>query len=352
MTHTCTFSTSHGRRVALRTLVSRRVISTAAVPRIFTAALSVAAALTLTACGGSSDDDTGTAAISLQNCGRTVTLDGPAARAVTLNQGATESALSIGAEGRMVGTAYLDDTIAPQWQAAYAQVPALDEKDYPSREALLETKPDLVFASYASAFEDKAVGSHESFDELGIATYVSPFACKDKSTRPAVSWDSIATEITDYGILFGRESEADAVVAQMRETLASIESAAPAEGKTIFWYDSGTDTPYVGGNAGGPQLIIDAVGGANIFAGIDGAWVDGSWETVLAANPDVIVLADASWDTAEAKKNHLRSDPALKDLTAVRNDAFVVVPFSASTPGPRLIEGASLVGEQLGGDRA
>ncbi|GBF14489.1 corrinoid ABC transporter substrate-binding protein [Rhodococcus sp. Br-6] len=344
MTHTCTFSTSHGRRVALRTPISRRVISTAAV--------SIAAALTLTACGGSSDEDAGTAAISLQNCGRTVTLDGPAERAVTLNQGATESALAIGAEGQMAGTAYLDDTIAAQWQAAYAQIPALDEKDYPSREALLETKPDLVLASYSSAFEDKAVGTHESFDTLGIATYVSPFACKDKSTRPAVSWDSIATEITDYGTLFGREADADAVVAQMRQTLSGIETTAAANGRSVFWYDSGTDTPYIGGNAGGPQLIIDAVGGTNIFAGSDGAWLDGSWETVLAANPDVIVLADASWDTAEAKKDYLRNDPSLKDLKAVRDDAFVVVPFSASTPGPRLIEGATLVAEQLGGGRA
>lgn len=344
MTQNCTFSTSHGRRVALRTHISRRVISTAAV--------SIAAALTLTACGGSSNDDADTASISLQNCGRTVTLDGPAERGVTLNQGATETALSIGAEGQLVGTAYLDDTIAPQWQAAYAQVPALDEKDYPSREALLETKPDLVLASYSSAFDDKAVGSHESFDDLGIATYVSPFGCKDKSTRPAVSWNSIGTEITDHGTLFGRESEADAVVAQMRKTLAGIEAAAPAKGKSIFWYDSNTDTPYVGGNAGGPQLIIDAVGGTNIFANADGAWLDGSWETVLAANPDVIVLADASWDTAEEKKNYLRNDPALKDLKAVRDDAFVVVPFSASTPGPRTIEGASLVAEQLGGSGA
>lgn len=344
MTHNCTFSTSHGRRVALRTHISPRVLAATAV--------TAASVLVLSACGGSSDSDADTAAISLQNCGRTVTLDGPAERGVTLNQGATETALSIGAQDRMAGTAYLDDTIAAQWAAAYAQVPALDEKDYPSREALLEVKPDLVLASYSSAFDDKAVGSHESFDELGIATYVSPFGCKDKSTRPAVSWDSIGTEITDYGTLFGRESEADAVVAQMRETLAGIESAAPAKGKSIFWYDSNTDTPYVGGNAGGPQLIIDAVGGTNVFANADGAWLDGSWETVLAANPDVIVLADASWDTAEEKKTYLRSDPALKDLKAVRDDAFVVVPFSASTPGPRLIEGAALVAGQLGGSGA
>lgn len=344
MTRNCTFSTSHGRRVALRTPVSRRIVSCAA--------FSIAATLLLTACGGSSDSDADAASISLQNCGRTVTLDGPAERAVTLNQGATESALSIGAEGQMVGTAYLDDAIAPQWQAAYAQVPVLDEKDYPSREALLETRPDLVLSSYSSAFDDKAVGSPESLADLGIAAYVSPFGCRDKAKRPPVAWDSIATEITDYGTLFGRAPEAAAVVTRMRETLTGIESAAPAEGKSIFWYDSGTDTPYVGGNAGGPQLIIDAVGGSNVFAGIDGAWADGSWETVLAADPDVIVLADASWDTAEAKKNYLRSDPALKDLTAVRENAFVVVPFSASTPGPRLIEGAALVNEQLGGGRA
>ncbi len=351
MTHTCTFSTSHGRRVALRTPVDLRVHARVSPRVLSTAAASVAAAIALTACTTGSAES-GTATISLENCGRTVTLDGPAERGVTLNQGATETALSIGAQDRMVGTAYLDDAIAPQWASAYAQVPALDEKDYPSREALLEAKPDLVTAAYSSTFDDKGVGSHESFDELGVATYVSPFGCKDKSTRPAVAWDSIGAEITDYGIMFGREDEAAAVVAQMRETLAGIESAAPAKGKSIFWYDSKTTTPYVGANAGGPQLIIDAVGGTNIFAGTDGSWADGSWETVLAANPDVIVLADASWDTAEEKKAYLRGDPALKDLKAVREDAFVVVPFSTTTPGPRTIEGASLVAGQLGGDGA
>ncbi|WP_246097927.1 ABC transporter substrate-binding protein [Rhodococcus spelaei] len=322
-------------------------------PRIVAAtAATVAAALALSACGSSTSSDTDAASISLQNCGRTVALDGPAERGVTLNQGATESALSIGAQDRMVGTAYLDDTIAPQWQAAYGKIPVLDEKAFPSREALLQTKPDLVLASYGTAFDDKAVGTRESFDELGVATYVSPFGCTDKSKRPPVAWDSIAAEIADYGTLFGDPAQADAVNAQMRETLSGIEAAAAAKGKSIFWYDSGTGTPYVGGNAGGPQLIIDAVGGTNVFADAAGTWLDGSWETVLAANPDVIVLADASWDTAEEKKNYLRSDPALRDLKAVREDRFVVVPFSTSTPGPRLIEGARLVTEQLGGGGA
>ncbi|WP_277833790.1 ABC transporter substrate-binding protein [Speluncibacter jeojiensis] len=327
----------------MRTLITRRALPALAV--------SFVTAVTLTACGdNSSTTEQSASAVTLTNCGRTVTLTEPASRAVTLNQGATETALSLGAGPQLVGTAYLDDTIAPQWQQAYRQIPVLAEK-FPSREQVLEARPDLVLASYPSAFDDKAVGSQDSLARLGIASYVDPFACADKSKRAPVAWDTIGAEIRDYGTMFGRTAEADSQVAQLRTTLAGIESAKPADGRTILWYDSNTDVPYVGGNAGGPQLIIDAVGGRNVFAGLDGAWADGNWETVLEADPDVIVLADASWDTAEAKKQYLRGDPALRDLKAVRDGAFVVLPFSETTPGPRLIDGAASVAKQLGGLR-
>ncbi len=94
-------------------------------------------------------------------------------------------------------------------------------------------------------------------------------------------------------------------------------------------------------------MIIDAVGARNVFAGIDGNWADGDWESVVRADPDVIVLADASWDTAQAKRTYLENDPVLKNLKAVKAGAFVVLPFSTSTPGPRLIDGAVTVSEQL-----
>lgn len=317
----------------------------------FAVALSLAAALTLTlsACG-SADTPSATASpqATVENCGETITLGATPSRAVTLNQGATESALAVGAQGQMAGTAYLDDEIAPQWADAYAQVPVIAAAEYPSREALLELKPDLVLASYSSAFGDKqGVGTRESLDALGIATYLSPFACEDKAQRLPVSWDSIASEISDYGTLFDRAADADAINTRTRETLAQISGAARAEGKSVFWFDSGADAPYAGGAGGGPQLIIEALGGTNIFANLPGAWGEGSWEAVLQADPDVIVLADASWSTAEEKKAHLKNDPALRDLTAVKNDAFVVLPFSTTTPGPRTIEGASMAAEQL-----
>lgn len=306
-------------------------------------------ALALSSCGTA--DTTGTAAepqITLENCGETITLDATPSRAVTLNQGATESALAVGAQGQMAGTAYLDDEIAPQWAAAYAQVPVIAGAQYPSREAMLEHRPDLVLASYSSAFGDKqGVGTRESLRALGIATYISPFSCEDKSARLPATWDSIAAEISDYGVLFGRTAASDEVNAQMRATLAEVGSAAPAEGKSILWWDSETDTPFVGAGEGGPQLIIDAIGGVNVFADVAGSWGNVSWEPILQADPDIIVLADASWSTAEEKKDYLRNDPALRDLTAVKTESFVVLPFSTTTPGPRTIEGARLAAEQL-----
>lgn len=312
----------------------------------FTAVAGLAATLTLSACSSATDDETD-GSISLRNCGRTVTLTTPAERAVTVNQGATESALAIGAGPRLIGTAYLDDEIAPQFASDYAKIPVLSGAAYPSREVVLEKRPDLVTASYATAFADKAIGTEASLARLGVAAYVSPFACADTSTRPAPSWDAVAAETSDYGTLFGRKADADRVNAAMRSTLTGLRQRAAGRDQMIFWWDSGTDKPYAGVSDGGPQLIIDAVGAKNVFADLTGNWATVGWEPVLAADPDVIVLVDASWDTAAAKRTHLESDPALKDLTAVRNRAYVVIPFSESTPGVRLIDGAQKLSDAL-----
>ncbi|EGD54606.1 ABC transporter substrate-binding protein [Gordonia neofelifaecis] len=307
-----------------------------------TAVLACAAiVLTVSACSDSSSEaDPAGGAISLQNCGRTVSMKQPATAAITVNQGATESALAVGAGGRLAGTAYLDSAIAPQWADAYAEVPVLSDK-YPTREAVLEKHPDLVAASYSSAFTDKTLGTQQSFADLGVATYVSPFACEDASTRPKSSWDAVAGENSDYGVLFGRTAEADEVNARMRATLADLTARSTGAGKTVLWWDSATDKPYVGAGQGGPQLVIEATGAKNIFADVPGNWADAGWESVLKADPDMIVLVDADWDTAEAKKKYLESDPALKDLKAVGTGSFVVIPFAEGTPGPRLIDGAT-----------
>lgn len=312
----------------------------------FTVLASLAAALTLSSCSSNNDDATSDATITVKNCGRTITMDAPAESAITVNQGATESALAIGAQDQMVGTAYLDDAIAPKWAKAYDGIEVLSD-EYPSRETVLERRPDLVTASYSSAFDDKALGSQDSLADVGVAGYVSPFGCDDKAQRPEPSWDAVAGETSDYGVLFGRTDQADEVNRSMRSTLDELRKKNAGAGTTVMWWDSKTDSPSVGGRDGGPQLVMDAVGATNAFHSVSGNWADTSWEAVLQANPDVIVLVDADWDPADAKRKYLESDPALKDLDAVKNASYVVVPFSESTPGARMIDGAVRLSDSL-----
>ena len=77
----------------------------------------------------------------------------------------------------------------------------------------------------------------------------------------------------------------------------------------MVWWDSGDQTPSVGGAGGGPAVVMDAVGVSNAFADRDASWVKVSWEQVVAADPDVIVTVDAAWDPADKKRAYLEADP-------------------------------------------
>lgn len=285
--------------------------------------------------------------VTIENCGRDVTVDEAPEKAVTLNQGATEVVLSLGLEDRLAGTAYLDGQVAKEWRDAYESVPVL-AKEYPSKETFLAAEPDLAYASYSSAFDAKNVGTRTELAQQGIATYLSPFGCPDEKHQPKVSFESAWSEIEDVATIFGVPEQGAKVVQEQAQTLGDVREKSTGEGIDVLWYDSQTKSPFVGGGGGGPQLILDAVGATNVFADLtDSSWAEVSWEKVVAADPEVIVLAEAAWSTAEEKIEYLEHDPVLSTLSAVEEERYVTVPFAASTAGVRLVEGAQSVSEQL-----
>ena len=82
-------------------------------------------------------------------------------------------------------------------------------------------------------------------------------------------------------------------------------------------------------------MIMDAAGLTNIFADVHDTWTSAGWEQVVAADPDVIVLVDAAWNTAEKKIALLEANPATSQLTAVREKRYLIVPFAAGEAGVR-----------------
>ena len=287
--------------------------------------------------------------VTIKNCGRTTTYDAPPQRAVTMNQAATEIMLALGLADQMVGTAYLDDAILPQYESAYASIPILSD-NYPSQEVLFGVEPDFIYGAYGSAFNDEAAGSRAELAELGISSYLSVASCEEAGLRPhAVTFATLFDEITTIGRIFGVAERAASLVDEMQATLDEVAATIGEETEPlrVFWYDSGADAPLAGACCGAPAMLMDAVGAKNLFADIPGTWATVTWEEVVAREPEVIVLADAAWSTAREKADLLRNDPSFASIPAVQAGRFVIIPFGATTLSVRNVEGAVTLAQGL-----
>lgn len=291
-------------------------------------------------------------ATTVASCGTNFTYEDAPERAVTLNQQATEIMLALGLERSMVGTAYLDDAVPERWQEAYDSIPVLAE-EYPAREVVLAQDPDFLFAGFASAFGEDALGAQVEWQDLGIGTYLVNAECRNE--HPAdepITTEPLFIDLARIGSIFDIEERTTAYADALRGRFAAVADANPGAGRTAFLYDSGTDTALTAGCCGTPALLLRAVGLENIAADVEGRWADLAWEAVATADPDLIVLIDAAWSTAEEKIDFLKSDPVLSELDAVVNDRFVTVPFSETVLGVRFIDGVERLGaalEEMGG---
>jgi iron complex transport system substrate-binding protein len=175
-------------------------------------------------------------------------------------------------------------------------------------------------------------------------------ACEDRSLRPeTVTIDDVFGEIRDVGRIFGVEDRAEALIAELQAELDAISEALPEtdEPLKVFWYDSGVDEVYAGACCGAPSMIMDLLGVENIFEDAAGSWATVSWEEVVARDPDLIVLVNASWDTAESKIETLTSNPAYADIAAVQNENWVVIDFSYTSPNVRNVAAVRMIAEYL-----
>lgn len=284
------------------------------------------------------------APVTVDNCGTKVTVTSPPQRVVTIKSTPTEMMLALGLGDRIVGEAFQDGPVPSQWASAAAKIPVLSDM-LPGQEALLATNPDFVYAGWESNVSTTGVGDRPTLAGHGIGTYVSPSACKEPAYQPdPLTFDKVFSEITEVGSLFGVPDRAAALVAQQRASLAAIE---PVSGVRAFWWSSGEGTPYAGAGIGAPQMIMSAAGVTNVLAGVHDTWTSAGWEDIVSSNPDVLILVDASWNTYDSKVQQLESNPALSQLTAVKEKRFVRLPFASTEAGVRNVEAAASVAQQI-----
>lgn len=320
--------------------------------------IALAVCLPLAACAGTpttadspaTGDAEGTDTVTVDNCGTEVIVDTPPQRIVTIKSTTLELALALGAGDRVIGSAFTDGPLPAELAEAGADIPVISDK-VPSQEAVLALEPDFIFGGWESNFAADGVGERSSLADLGVTSYVAPAACKAPGYMPdPLTFDTVFDSFTEAGQLLGVEEAAEELVAEQQAELAGLEP--DARELTTIWYSSGESEPYVGAGIGAPQMIMEHAGLVNAFADVADTWVSTSWEKVASLDPDVLVLVDSPWNTAEAKIAHLESNPATATMRAVTEHRYVILEFAATEAGIRNVESVGSIIEQLGGEGA
>lgn len=313
--------------------------------------LTALVALSVSGCGGPAEQSDASSAgpapkgfpLTVSNCGVRTTYRHPPQRAVSLNQHATEIMLALGLQKSMVGTGYLDDKVLPKYRDAYRKVKTVS-KQYPSFETLLAAEPDFVYGGFASTFDEKEGRSRAALTEAGINTHLNIEAC----AKGPVTIDRVDEEIRTIAKIFGVPERAERQVRSLHTVLDRVQrtlsGVSPAK---VVVYDSGDRTAFTAGGKGIGNEMIKRAGGTNLFADLDKPFGDVSFEQVAQRAPDVIVIYDYGDQSAEDKKKFLLSHPALKDVPAVKNKRFAVLPLSSTVLGVRVPSAVESLARQL-----
>ncbi len=277
---------------------------------------------------------------TIEVCGQPVVYTQVPQRAVVHGINLIEMFLALKLQDSLVGYGDLRDIrrLPASMQPLLAQVPDLSNQSM-NLETLLNAQPDFVFSGWSYGFRQGQI-TPASLSELDIASYVLSESCIRQVARERVSLEDTFTDLLNLGRIFDIEARAEALVNEQRAQLSTITGALQgvAHKPKVFVFDSGTDIPVTTGRYAMPQAMIEAAGASNIFDDLNSSWMRGNWEDVIARNPDWIVIVDNDQPTPDGKRQFLLSKPELSDVTAIREQNFVLMDFSEATPGPRNVQ--------------
>ena len=210
----------------------------------------------------------------------------------------------------------------PQEALLLPRVGGFDGKTL-SIETILSYKPDFVYLT---------AGMHDflipSLEEFGIGYYVS------KGT----SIQDVLIEILTIAVITGHEEQGNTLVKQIESQIDECKKTSEHK-KNVYW--EVWNSPYM--SAGKNSFINDIIttaGYKNIFGNVTEAWPIVSEETIIAKNPDIILIPATSGVTEESVKSRI----GWENINAVKNGKIFIVDDNLVTrPGARIGESVKLL---------
>jgi iron complex transport system substrate-binding protein len=256
--------------------------------------------------------------------GRTVHLQAPAQRIVSLLPSLTETVCALRACERLVGTDRFSN-----WPEQVRALPQLGGLEDTQIERLVALRPDLVLSARSSRANDR-------LEALGI-----PVLALEPRTL-AQSYEAITT----IASVLGRPAAGAELVRQLEQRIAAAAAGVPQALRGRKVYVEVASTPHAAGEASFVGELVARLGLANVVPAALGPFPQLSPEFVLRAQPDIVIASAAA--LVEMPRR-----PGWNRLTALRDGRTCGLPPAVwdalVRPGPRLAEAAEAIAACLAG---
>lgn len=289
----------------------------------------------------------GSSAVTVTNCGVPQTMTSVPTRIVVYGNPALENLLALGIHQEIIGVVGYDPARDPLGFSARnaLSLPVVARTGLISAEALLMLRPEMVYSSSWYWLWSPEGASRDQITGWGISSWLSPGACSGQQSAPKerISFAVLFREIQDLAKIMHLEGRGLALVSREEEHLAALRQRAAklAPARLLWWY-SGTDSPYVAGCCGVPDMLSKESGNRNIFSDISALWPNVAWEEIARRDPDILVLADlprgSTGDSAKDKIAFLEHFPLTSGLRAVKEKKFIILPGYDMDPSIRSVD--------------
>ncbi len=196
-------------------------------------------------------------------------------------------------------------------------------------EKIISLDPDVVLAHNSGAHNSEA--GLEQLESAGIKVII---------VNDAANFEEVYESIKMIGQATGASEEADELINDLEEKLASIEKQAKDitedERKSVFVEISGAPEIYSAGQNTFINNMLELIHADNVVT--EEGWPKLDEESVIERNPDVIITTYGYY-TEDAVGLVLKRN-GWQDVTAIKNEQVVDVHSDKVTrTGPRLVEG-------------
>lgn len=268
----------------------------------------------------------------LDNDGKPVTetIEKAPRRVVVLGQNLVEAMIAFGLQDRIVGTAYFDGS-SSDYESRIAELPKITDQ-VPSVESVLALRPDLI-VSMSFAMTSQNLGTIQTWNSRGVNVLTA-----DNYTIGR-DFNSYFDDIAHIGTVFGVSGKTNDYLTRTRAELQRIKEAADGSGTPkprVLLVEKGGENKATY-NYYSPSLslvddMVEAAGGTYVQISKD-QYAQMSDESIIKANPDVVIMTQFQKSDGDAEKARLLGDSRLRGVTAIAKKRVLLVNYSTAVRG-------------------